>query len=253
MRKIISYLLNIAMLAFFAFISVYVPRDMYFLVTLIYLIAFLAINFVIVGISAKRLFKDLVYVSEGKTIFEETKKTIQTLQKKDKLLVQESKVELKSYAKSILVTVLMFIIMMLIVYVPQIRELIISIPKDLFLACFKDEKISLFFSNIVFYLILMLMFMSISKSLGGGKVMETMVIPSYYKITKRGLLIEERLAYKFPLKVKQVNKNTSRKYVELIISGTPTFKQSGVTSKIRLYTNRVEELYKILKANVEIE
>ena len=66
-------------------------------------------------------------------------------------------------------------------------------------------------------------------------------------------MIEERLAYKFPLKVKQVNKNTSRKYVELIISGTPTFKQSGVTSKIRLYTNRVEELYKILKANVEIE
>ena len=104
----------------------------------------------------------------------------------------------------------------------------------------------------MFYLILMILFMSVSRFSGGG-AMETMTIPSQYRVTRRGLIIDERLAYRFPLKVKRISRDKSRKYVELVVSGTPGFKQSRVTSKIRLYTNRVEELYKILKSNVEIE
>lgn len=253
MKRVLSYLLNIILLIVFAFISVYVPPNIYYFVMLAYFLVFLSINFVIVGVSAKRILKDLVYVSEGKTIFEESKKTIQLLQRKDKLLAQESRVELKTYAKSILSMILVLVIMFSIVYIPQLRETMISIPRDLFLTYFKDEKISLFFSNIIFYLILMILFMSVSKSFGGGGSMETMTIPSQYRVTKRGLVIDERLAYRFPLKVKRISRDKSRKYVELVVSGTPGLKQNRVTSKIRLYTNRVEELYEILKSNVEIE
>jgi len=253
MRRILSYLLNIGLLAIFAFISVYVPQNIYSFVILIYILVFLAVNFIIVGISAKKIFKDLVYVSEGETIFEETKKTVQLLRRKDKLLVQESKLELKSYVKNVVAVILMFLIIMLIVNVPLLRETIISVPREFFLTHLKDEKVSLFLSYMIFYLILMVVSMGFSRTLGKGGAMETVTIPSQYRVTKRGLVIDERLAYKFPLKVKRISRDASRKYVELVVSGTPAFGQSGVTSRIRLYTNRVEELYKILKSNVEIE
>ena len=253
MRVVSRYLLSLGVIVFFSLISVYLPPWAYSWVVLAYLVTFMAINMVVVGISARRLLRDLEYVSGGRVLFEETKRRVQLLKRKDRKLEEESRSQLRSQAKSMLGLLLTFVVIMVLFGTPQMRNLVVSVPKELIMGFVSDEKAALFLSYLLFYLLLMVASTLVTKPFGAGGVQETLVVPSEYVVTERGLIIDNSIAYRFPLRAKGLNVSPSRRYVELVLSGAPALRKGGVTSRVRLYTSKFEELYKILKSNVVLE
>ncbi len=227
----------------FSAISAYFPGMLGYLI-IAYLLIFFAIQAIVVGKYTKSMLSDLNYISSGKILLKEDKKTIQKLQAKDPSYEKM----LRKQATSMLIQLgLMILILIVLAYSPVrllIPQLILSIQPSI-----TDERLLLFISNMVLFLTLFLVSAIILPRAMGQSPMQ-IVIPSTYKVTEKGMILDERLPLKFPLKINKLEVNSKMKYIELVVKQdiTPSTAGKGEIT-IRLYSTKPKVLLEIIEKN----
>ncbi len=248
MRRLLNYVMTIVMILLFSYLSALAPQWLSIIFPA-YIIAFMAIYFIITGLSVKRMFKELDYVSKGVTLFEESKERVLAIRRRDRKLLEESKVEMKGFALQFLGFFILIIFFTLIVSSAEFRYLLIDFPSKVYQNIIKNPGWALFLSYVTFYTFLFIIQFVILKISGkkGGLTRVSLLIPSKYKITNRGLIMDDSIAIKFPLELSDLRVNRSRKFVEFVIRSMPGISYGGVMSRVRLYTTKIDELADIIK------
>ena len=241
-----NFVLPIIMTMVFSFISVYLPSSLVGLVFMGYFIVFMTVYAVFAGMQFKRILKDLEYVSDGITLFEESKEKVFQIKSRDKELLEESRLEIKKASPRLLIFFAILLFIILVSYVNQVRYYIIILPCEYLKGVLLDEKLARFIVYLLFYCFLYIIQLIAFRRSGTPSLRLTSFIPSQYKITDRGMILDNSYALKFPLEVTEFKVNKSRKFVEFTLKSKGSTSQI-ISGKVRLYSSRIEELAKILK------
>ncbi len=250
MHRALTYLLSIIAMIFFSYITTYYQQyaSMIFLG---YFILMMAIMMIAAGKSASKVIKDMNYIQEGKRILEVDSETIRKLKEKDYLVFEEEKTQYMAN----LITFIPMLLIMAIFLIRWLRESLFQGVRAFVGGFVSDEQLAVFASWLVFYSLFFVIAQGsylITRVYFKTKKLTPLTVASTYTITQKGLIIDNRLPLKFPLKNAKLTINTKRKFVELEIEGIPSAGMpSSQVSRIRLYTSNPKDVYKILKDKVE--
>ncbi len=251
-----QWIMTIVTMTAFAFFSVYLPPEMQSWMFLAYMLVFFGIYMAMAGLGTKKILQDIEYVSKGKLLYEADKKEVFKVKAKDSRLTEELKEQTKQSMAQFLPMMIYLSIFIFIIYVPSIRETLITLPYERLKPVIGDDKLSRFAAYLLFYFILMAIQLVPLRLLSGRGTFRgsQLLMPSKYRVTDRGIIMDDRMAIRFPLLLKAIRVNRSRRFVEIKLRnlpGTPTAQTGEV--RLRLYTNKVEDLAEILKSRASLE
>jgi len=243
MKRYLTYVLGIAAMIFFAYMTTYMP-EMLSTLFIAYIGVVMAITFLLTGRSVKKIIEDIEYIQEGKKLFSAKKETVEKLRMMDMPLLKN---ELKGQGLIFAIYFLPIILVIALIFFPQLRTGMISTLETYVKGYTADEHIARFAAYLGFYFtfyvvsILTLLANRLYQGRGEGGML---VIPSTYVVTDRGVILDERTPVKFPFRG-EVKVNEKRKYVELLVESTG---QPGSPQKVkyRLYTRQPRHLYEII-------
>ena len=249
MRRAFTYLLSIIAMIFFSYITTYYQQyaSMIFLG---YFVLIMAIMMIAAGKSASKVIKDINYIQESEKILEVDSETVRKLKEKDYLVFEEEKTQ---YLASLL-TLIPMILIMAIFLIKWIRDALLQGARSIVVGFVPDEQLATFASWLMFYSLFFLIAQGsylFTRIYFKMKKITPLTVASTYTIREKGLIIDNRLPLKFPLKNAKLSVNTKRKFVELELRGVPSPSMpTQQTSRIRLYASNPKEIYKILKDKV---
>jgi len=251
-----QYLIGLLTLEALAFITAFFP-GMSGIFFILYFVLFMGITALLTGRAAKRTLSDLKYVSGGVKLYEEGKESISKIKERDYMLRKELSVQ----TKAMLLQMLTFVIFMVIVFMPNLRDAIVYGVGGYFkglLAHLTDanlrDKIALFIGYQTIYLgffVTSIATTTLSSNYLRRKGHQNLMISSHYLVTDRGIIVDGRLPIKFPIDVSKVKVNAPRRFVELEVGEAPA--AGGLmggakgTSRVRLYASKPKELASIIK------
>lgn len=250
-----QWVMTIVTMTAFAFFSVYLPPEIQSWMFLAYMLVFFGIYMAMAGLGTRKILQDIEYVSKGKLLYEADKKEVFKVKAKDGRLTEELKEQTKQSMAHFLPMMVYLSIFIFIIYVPSIREALITLPYEKLKPIIGDEKLSRFAAYLLFYFILMaiqlipLRLLSKRGTFRGSQLL----MPSKYRVTDRGIVIDDRMAIRFPLSLRTIKVDRSRKFVEIKLKnlpGAPAMQTGEV--RLRLYTNKTEELAEILKIKMSL-
>ncbi len=187
-----NWLVSVALLVLFAYMSTYFPEHLGTFM-LIYIFAMLAVTFAIAGRSARAIFRDLEYVRTGKLLLSVSSEEIAKLKTKDRDLNR---------------------VFMLVLLVPAARESALQSLGSLLRPLSLSANAQRFLTFLLFYGLLTLVLYTITYA--SGKYLEhiggRLEIPSFYLVTDRGLILEGRTPIKAPIKALGMKVDTRRKF-----------------------------------------
>lgn len=235
---IVQYLIGIILVVLFAFINAMFPEQtgLFFL---LYFVMFMGLIFLITGRQARGILRDLDHINRGVLIYEAPRDEILKLRERD---FQHTRREISAQMKYAMLPFLSMILFLVIYSVPQIRELFMGIGSSLT----QDKQLASFFS----FLSLYGFFYAFSVSLGlyarrAQARVGALSVATTYRITSAGLIVDERLPVRFPIKGRVIV-NTRRKFVE--IETEQSVMGSKVKQRLRLYHPEPSKLASLLKS-----
>jgi len=249
-----QYVLNIVLLEVFVIVSSFVPQysGMFFIV---YFIAIMVVVVFFTGKSARKILRELEELMDAEVLFRARKETIAKLRARDRGYEKEMGGQAK-YQIGYLLLLSFFIFLFsnqsLRSYIAYIAEGIVG-KEDVIMLNFIQYQLL----YTLFFLLSFVGFRFLGKYSKGGPT-PSLMVPSSYIITSRGIILEDRLPLSFPLKVKNCKINSSRRFLELEFERHPL--QSGMTMmastgsfKVRLYAPNPKEVWNIIRNNVTVE
>jgi len=253
MNRALTYIISIVAMIFFAYITTYFQQYVS-MIFIGYFVLMMIIMMIAAGRSASKILEEINYIQEGEKIITISKETINKIKEKDPLVFEEE----KSQYYTSLITMIPLLAIMVILFFKGVREGILNEVRSFVGNFVTDEQFALFASWLVFYFMFFIIAQG-SYFIGRlySKVKKTvpLTVAASYTITDKGLIIDNRLPLKFPLKNAKIFLNTKRKFVEIEVKGLKIAAPGGQqqTSKIRLYSHNPKEVYEILKNNIERE
>jgi len=246
-------LISIGLMQLFVLFSTYFPEYYYYLYITFFTIT-TVIMMVYVGKRARPLLKDLEAIMHGRTLCKIEKKELQEIMLKDPEYLEIMRRRLKIGV----IQWILFIIIFLLFITPFLREWLRYGVGNMLSYLLRDveippiiggvEKLSLLILNELVYALLMLipliMFRA-SRSLTGGDV--DVLIPSSYIITDKGIVLDNRIPLKFPLKI--VNYKTKRRrYLEIELKEEVGKEFMQAARKVRLYSKSPGKLWELIRS-----
>lgn len=238
-----NWLMSVALLVLFAYMSTYFPEHLGTFL-LVYIVAMLAVTMAIAGRGASAILRDLEYVKAGKLLLSVSSDEVARLKSKDRDLNREMNEQVRATLPQLLAP----FVFMLVLFVPAARESALQSLGNFLRPLNLDTYAERFLTFLLFYGLLTLVLYAINYA--SGKYLERiggrLVIPSFYLVTDRGLILEGRTPVKAPIKAWDVKVDTRRKFMELRIK-TRASVGSGA-SRYRLYCEDPRKLEAYLKA-----
>lgn len=238
-----TMVLSIVLLVVFAYLSSHFPQHLgtFFIA---YFAVALAVTLFMGGRAASALIRDLEYIKKGKVLLSVGKDEVIKLKSKDKILNDE----LKRQSTLAFPQFIIFFIMFMILIIPYIRDSIIFHLRNLISIYILDSNLVNFISFLLFYGIFTFVFQisSVYSRKGIEKMGGKLEVPLFYVVTENGLLLEERIPLKTPLRILDIKVDTRRRFVEFKVRST----MSGV-SRYRLYHEEPRSLEAFLRRLTE--
>ncbi len=232
-----QYLLGIVAMVVFAYIASYYPQ--YNTQLFIgYFILMTVIMFAFTGKQAGQMMRDLQEIQAAEVVYKVKRDTIAKLKEKDFHLLKD---EMAGQWKSMLVSFVPLIAIIAVFYIPPLRDAFFSVGK-----MFSSEErmanfISFLFLYGIFYVFTIpLSIINMRKQATRG----TLSVAGEYVVTEKGIIVDNRLPIKFPVKGK-IDVNSRRKFVE--IHTTQSTMGVNVKTKIRLYSPEPGKLARIIR------
>jgi len=236
-RRVLQVLLGQVLLVAFAGVNAWLPHY-----TFILIIGYIVMMMVFIGWQSRKMISKQkeakMELSKARRIIRIKPSEVTQVMNKDPLLPKD----LKSQFSILLYMFLPFIIIFAL-FAP-LRELILGDAEP--------GSFRTFIGFLVLYEAFFIISMSsrfASAIMIKRKGFSMLSVPNEYIITEKGIL-SPNLAVKFPVKVKRIDYNLERGFVEFDMIGSTSV--SGGVTRVRLYTRKPKELYEILKDKVEI-
>jgi len=235
---LLQYLIGLVLLVVFAFLNANFPQYTSW-IFLLYFIALMSIMFVLMGKQTQTLLKDLDEIKKGETLYKSNMEEVVKLREKD---LQNTQPELMGQFKATLVPFFSLLVFIFVFYIPQVRDFFFQAGRMLAPV---DTKMASFFEYLFLYGFFYVI--SLISGLYTRRLQAktgTLVIATNYVVTSKGVIVDERMPIKFPLKGNIVV-DSRRKFVEL-----ETVQQvmgSTVKQRIRLYASEPSKLANLLK------
>ncbi|MEZ0345693.1 MAG: DUF2208 domain-containing protein [Infirmifilum sp.] len=234
---LLQYALGLVLMIAFAYMNANYPDKTWLFFTL-YLLVFMGIIFLVTGRQARNIFRDLEEVQRGETIYQADPDLSLKLREKD---VEKTQGELAAQFKASMIPMITMILFLMVFYIPQLREAFSSLGSMLT----QDPKTATFYSFLSMYGLFY--FISLVTGLYTRRIQAktgTLTIATKYKVTTRGIIVDERLPVKFPL-TGTIATDNKRKFVEIILK--QQVMGTEVKQRIRLYTPEPSKLASLLK------
>lgn len=233
-----QYILGVALLLLFAYVNAMFPEytTAFFI---LYFAAFMGILLVVTGRQAKGILKDLEYVSSGALIYEAPRDEVLRLRERD---FEYTRPELSAQVRIALLPFLLIIAFFVLYSLPQVRNFFAALASSLT----PSRNLALFLSFVMLYGLFYVA--SVLSGLYSRRLQArvgTLSIASTYKITSNGLIVDDRLPVKFPIKGRVVV-NARRKFVEIEME--QRVMGSTVKQRLRLYHPEPSKLAALLRA-----
>ena len=232
-----QYVLGVLAMVLFAYVSSYYPQyNMEMMVA--YFVFLMLIMFAFTGKQAGQMMRDLQEIQAGEVVYKARKETVAKLKEKDFAKLRE---EMSGQWKMMLVGFLPLLIIILVFYVPPMRAAVFSLGWY-----FTDDKQ---LANFISFLILYASFYVFSVpfsiySMGRQAREGALSVAGEYVVTDKGILVDNRLPIRFPLKGK-VEVNARRRFVE--VHTTQSTMGMEVKTRVRLYSPEPTKLARTLK------
>lgn len=234
---LLQYLLGLVLMVFFAYMNANYPDKTWLFFTL-YLLVFMGIIFAVTGRQAQNIFRDLEEVKKGEVLLQADPDQSLALREKD---MEKTQGELAAQLKVTMIPMITMILFLIVFYVPSLRQAFNSIGQMLT----QDQKTANFYSFLSMYGLFYLL--SIITGLYTRRLQSktgTLTIATKYMVTTKGIIVDDRLPIKFPLKG-TISADNKRKFVEITL--TQQVMGSTVKQRIRLYTSEPSKLASLLK------
>lgn len=227
----------------FAYLSSYYPQYVWTFLLLSF-VAMLAVTLFASGRAASTLLKDVEHVKRGRVLLSVSRDAVTRLKSKDRVLSEELSKQASANLPQIILLPVLFIVML----IPAVRDTMIFYVNNLISHFDLSYDVKNFLSFLLFYGMIMATFQLAFhysrrkvESLGGK-----LEIPLFYVVTENGLLLEERIPLRAPLKVLSMRVDTRRRFVELRVRAPV-----GGTSRYRLYFDEPRTLEDHLRGLTE--
>ncbi len=239
MNKVLAaqYVLGIVAMVVFAYISSYYPQYNTEMI-IAYFILMTLMMFALTGKQAGQLMRDMQEIQAAEVVYKVRKETSAKLKEKDFAKLKE---EMAGQWKSILVGFVPLIALIMVFYIPPLRDAFFSLG-GLFT---EDKQLANFISFLILYGIFYVVSVPLSLiNMRRQARHGTLNVANEYVVTEKGILVDGRLPIRFPLPGK-VEVNNRRRFVEVhTIQETMGM---NIKTKVRLYTPEPAKLARILR------
>ncbi len=239
MNKVLAaqYALGIVAMVVFAYISSYYPQYNTEMI-IAYFVLMMVMMFALTGKQAGQLMRDMQEIQAAEVVYKVKRETSAKLKEKDYAKLKE---EMAGQWKSMLVGFAPLIALLLVFYVPQLRDMFFSIG-GMFT---EDKQLANFISFLILYGIFYMVSMPLSLiNMRRQAKQGTLNVANEYVVTEKGILVDNRLPIKFPVPGK-VEVNNKRRFVE--VHTTQQTMGMKVKTKVRLYTPEPTKLARIIR------
>jgi len=238
---LLQYGLGAALMVVFAYVNANYPEHtgLFFV---LYFLVFMGVLLLLTGRQARGILREIEQVSKGEVIYEVPASEVAKLREKD---FENTRPELAAQAKYAMMPFLIILLFLTLYSLPWVRDTFLSIGESLT----QDVKLANFLSFLTFYGVFYVLSVVVgtlarrSQSRTG-----TLQIASKYRVTSRGIIIDDRLPIAFPIKGR-MTVNTRRKFVELELE--QQIMGSKVKQRVRLYNPEPSKLAALLKPYVQ--
>jgi uncharacterized membrane protein len=237
---VLQYLIGVVLLVVFAFLNANFPGYTS-LIFILYFVALMLVMFVLMGRQTRGLLKDLDEVKSGEVLYRSDTSEVLKLRERD---LQNSQPELMAQFKASMIPFASLLILILVFYIPQLRDFFLQLGKVLAPA---NEKMASFFEYLLLYGFFYIV--SLVSGFYARRLQSktgTLVIATSYTVTSKGVVVDERMPVKFPLKG-NILVDSRRKFVQL-----ETLQQvmgTTVKQRIRLYSPEPSKLASLIKTS----
>lgn len=235
-----QYLLGLVLMVAFAYMNANYP-DKTWLFFLLYLFTFFGIMILITGRQARNIFRDIEEVKKGEVLYSASTEEVLKLREKD---MEKTQGELAAQLKLSLLPFLTLFLFLIVFYIPSLRDAFGSLGR----ALSSDQKVATFYSFLTMYGLFYAL--SLTTGMYTRRLQAktgTLNIATAYVVTTKGVLVDERLPIKFPIRG-SVTVDSKRKFVELVVK--QEVMGSEVKQRVRLYTPEPSRLASLLKGRV---
>ena len=237
----LQYGLGMALMVIFAYVNANYPEHTGLFFTL-YFVVFMGILLLLTGRQARGILRDIEQVSKGEVIYEAPSTEVAKLREKD---FENTRPELAAQAKYAMLPFLAILLFLVMYSLPWVRDYFLNLGRSFT----DDAKLANFLSFLMFYGVFYIF--SVATGIAARKFQGktgTLQIASKYKVTTRGLLVDERLPIVFPVKGR-ITVNSRRKFVELELE--QQVMGTRVKQRVRLYNPEPSKLAALLKPYVQ--
>lgn len=247
MDQRVSVALSLAMMVLFAYVTSFYP-DYMGLFFVLYIAASMALMLAITGRGAVRIVRDIDYIKEGKPLLVVDRSHVDRLRSKDGQLGREMKGQRNV---ALLQSAVLILFLSLFIF-PGFRDAATRYLSSMISNLGLEEKTTKFLVFLTLYFLFFVASYGLSfyssrrLERAGGQLM----IPSFYTVTDRGLVLEARTPLKAPLKLLDIAVDTRRRFVELKIRSPDPAGRGGL-SRVRLYYSNPRELEGYIRSLAE--
>jgi uncharacterized membrane protein len=237
-----NYLLSIIAMFIFAYVSSYTPPEYTGYIFLGYFIFIMAIMAIVSGRGFRKASISIREILSGKIIVKADDDDVKPLMSKDPLL----NTDLKAQGLTMLITFTLPFLMIIIFYILNSFGFQSMVAKRFLELGYGDEHFGKFIGWLTLYALLFsisIINSVVSKISASKRGYATLMIAKRYKITDRGIVINDMTALPAPIEVKNIVYDEKRRFVDIVasIASNPM----GAT-KLRLYSKKPKDLYNII-------
>lgn len=242
MKPWVNYVISIAAMFLFAYISSYAPPGYSGYIFLGYFIFIMVVMAVIGGYGFRKASRDVKDVLSGKIIVKADDDDVKPLMAKDPFL----NADLKSQGLTMLMTLILPFLMIILFYSLNSFGFQSMVAKHILELGYGDEQFGRFLGWLTLYALLFSISFStqiVNKISASKRGYATFMIAKRYKVTDKGLIVNDVTALPAPINAKSISYDEKRKFVDIVasIASNPM----GAT-KLRLYSKKPKELYNII-------
>jgi uncharacterized membrane protein len=238
---LLQYGLGVALMVVFAYMNANYPEHTGLFFTL-YFVVFLGVLLLLTGRQARGILRDIEQVSRGEVIYEAPSAEVAKLREKD---FENTRPELAAQVRYAMLPFLAILLFLIVYSLPWARNAFLNLGRSVT----EDAKLANFLSFLAFYGVFYVF--SVATGILARRFQSrtgTLQIASKYKVTTRGLLVDDRLPIAFPVKGR-ITVNSRRKFVELELE--QQVMGSRVKQRVRLYSPEPSKLAALLKPYVQ--
>ncbi len=241
------FALSVLFAAMFALINVFVPPEYFSYVFTAYIIVIILFSTFMSFRAVRRTMREIEHVNKGKRLYVMQKEEIAKIAYADPCMKEDMLKLAKASTLSLTGMFAMIIVFMLLF--GTLRDLVVNTVADATAAAL-GELPARFLGFFLLYLLLAILSYAflLSSQIYARKAGAVQILQTY-TVTERGIVADNRIALRFPLKAKKVIVNRARKFVEIRTHSEALSTVAG----IRLYAHDPAALWNAIKNKVEAE